>query len=94
MAQQTDHEVAGGRGHLRDPPAGVAGGRGRSEEVLELPGQRLRARVVPVGLDHYALPGDSMAEAARARSLRRGFQGYTTDSAPVLIGFGASAIRR
>ena len=33
-----------------------------------------------------------MAEAAAARRLRRGFQGYTTDGAPALIGFGASAI--
>jgi len=47
---------------------------------------------VPVGLDHYALPEDAMAKAASARALKRGFQGYTTDDAPVLIGFGASAI--
>ena len=47
---------------------------------------------IPVGLDHYARPGDAMAEAAAARRLRRGFQGYTTDGAPALIGFGASAI--
>ena len=44
-----------------------------------------------VGLDHYAKPGDAMAKAA-AGTLRRGFQGYTTDDAPVLLGFGASAI--
>jgi oxygen-independent coproporphyrinogen-3 oxidase len=47
---------------------------------------------VAVGLDHYARPGDAMAEAATSRRLRRGFQGYTTDGAPALIGFGASAI--
>ena len=47
---------------------------------------------LPVGLDHYAKPSDAMAEAAAERRLRRGFQGYTTDGAPVLIGFGASAI--
>ena len=33
-----------------------------------------------------------MAEAAAARRLKRSFQGYTTDTAPALIGFGASAI--
>jgi oxygen-independent coproporphyrinogen-3 oxidase len=33
-----------------------------------------------------------MARAATARRLKRGFQGYTTDAAPILIGFGASAI--
>ena len=47
---------------------------------------------VAVGLDHYALPSDAMAKAAAARRLRRSFQGYTTDAAPVLIGFGASSI--
>jgi oxygen-independent coproporphyrinogen-3 oxidase len=47
---------------------------------------------VAVGLDHYARPGDAMAEAAASRHLKRGFQGYTTDAAPALIGFGASAI--
>ncbi len=45
-----------------------------------------------IGLDHFALPGDPLAEAAAAGQLRRNFQGYTTDGADVLIGFGASAI--
>ncbi|HZP70434.1 MAG TPA: oxygen-independent coproporphyrinogen III oxidase [Pseudolabrys sp.] len=48
----------------------------------------------PVGLDHYAMPGDSLAVAARAGTLRRNFQGYTTDDAAALIGLGASAIGR
>jgi oxygen-independent coproporphyrinogen-3 oxidase len=46
----------------------------------------------PVGLDHFARPTDALAEAARTHRLRRNFQGYTTDDAPVLIGLGASAI--
>jgi oxygen-independent coproporphyrinogen-3 oxidase len=33
-----------------------------------------------------------MAQAALAGTLRRNFQGYTTDAAPVLLGLGASAI--
>jgi oxygen-independent coproporphyrinogen-3 oxidase len=33
-----------------------------------------------------------MARQLEAGTLRRNFQGYTTDAAPVLIGFGASAI--
>lgn len=45
-----------------------------------------------IGLDHFALPGDPLAGAAAAGRLRRNFQGYTTDEAQVLIGFGASAI--
>ncbi len=47
-----------------------------------------------IGLDHFALPGDSMAVAARQGTLRRNFQGYTTDPAETLIGFGATAIGR
>ncbi len=45
-----------------------------------------------VGLDHYALPGDSLAVAAENKALKRNFQGYTTDTAPVLVGIGASSI--
>lgn len=47
-----------------------------------------------IGLDHFARPDDPMAVAARDRTLRRNFQGYTTDEAEALIGFGASAIGR
>jgi oxygen-independent coproporphyrinogen-3 oxidase len=47
---------------------------------------------VRIGLDHFALPDDEMAVAALDGRLRRNFQGYTTDAARTLIGFGASAI--
>jgi len=46
------------------------------------------------GLDHYALPGDSMAVAQDRGTLRRNFQGYTTDRSDVLLALGASAIGR
>ncbi|URD60563.1 oxygen-independent coproporphyrinogen III oxidase [Sphingomonas sp. KRR8] len=46
----------------------------------------------PVGFDHYALPSDPLALAARGGTLRRNFQGFTDDPAEVLIGMGASAI--
>ena len=45
-----------------------------------------------IGIDHFARPTDSMAKAARAGTLRRNFQGYTDDTAPVLVGLGASSI--
>lgn len=45
-----------------------------------------------IGLDHFALPGDAMVTAADTHALHRNFQGYTTDSSDLLIGFGASAI--
>lgn len=47
---------------------------------------------LPVGIDHFVRPTDSMARALGNRTLRRNFQGYTTDTAETLIGFGASAI--
>jgi oxygen-independent coproporphyrinogen-3 oxidase len=47
-----------------------------------------------IGLDHYALATDALARAQSAGTLRRNFQGYTTDPSDILIGFGASAIGR
>jgi oxygen-independent coproporphyrinogen-3 oxidase len=47
-----------------------------------------------VGFDHFALPEDDLALAARTGRLHRNFQGYTTDGADALIGLGASAIGR
>ncbi len=47
---------------------------------------------IQVGLDHFALADDEMAEALRENRLHRNFQGYTTDEASVLLGFGASGI--
>jgi len=50
------------------------------------------AGFVWIGLDHFALPNDALAIAAREGGLHRNFQGYTTDAAPVRLGFGPSAI--
>ena len=47
-----------------------------------------------IGLDHFALPHDSLVRAQSSGLLHRNFQGYTTDPSDVLIGFGASAISR
>ena len=41
-----------------------------------------------IGIDHFALPSDDLGN----RAIKRNFQGYTTDAAQALIGFGASAI--
>ncbi len=46
------------------------------------------AGYVRVGLDHFALPSDSLAQGR----VQRNFQGYTTDAAAALIGLGVSAI--
>lgn len=47
-----------------------------------------------IGIDHFAAQSDGLATAQRAGSLRRNFQGYTDDTAPVLIGLGASSISK
>lgn len=74
-------------------------------DASQLPDQRQRFRMAaegytrlvnagyqPVGFDHFALPGDGLAQASVSGSLRRNFQGFTDDTAPVLIGLGASSI--
>ncbi|WP_404426219.1 oxygen-independent coproporphyrinogen III oxidase [Thalassospira australica] len=45
-----------------------------------------------IGLDHFARDDDAMAIAQKNGLLHRNFQGYTTDRAEALIGFGPSAI--
>lgn len=47
-----------------------------------------------IGIDHFARPEDGLAVAARTGHLRRNFQGYTDDTAPILVGLGASSISR
>ena len=45
-----------------------------------------------IGIDHFAWRDDALAQAADTGRLHRNFQGYTTDDAPLLLAFGASAI--
>lgn len=47
-----------------------------------------------VGMDHFALPQDSLAVAKRQGRLHRNFQGYSTYPDCDLIGLGVSAISR
>ena len=47
---------------------------------------------VRVGLDHYARPGDRLAQAVADLSLQRNFQGYVAEDSPWVVGIGASAI--
>jgi oxygen-independent coproporphyrinogen-3 oxidase len=50
------------------------------------------AGYVRVGLDHFARPGDALAQASAAGRLGRNFQGYVVERATRLLGVGASAI--
>lgn len=52
------------------------------------------AGYVYIGMDHFALPDDSLARAKRRGTLHRNFQGYSTQPECDLIGLGASAISR
>ena len=45
-----------------------------------------------IGMDHFALPGDSLAQAKHDGTLHRSFQGYTTHAYRDLVSFGVSAI--
>ncbi len=47
-----------------------------------------------VGIDHFAKPHDTMSIAAKNGTLKRNFQGYTTDTLDTLVGIGASAISK
>ena len=47
-----------------------------------------------IGFDHFARSGDGLSIAKANGHLRRNFQGYTDDTAEVLIGLGASAISK
>lgn len=45
-----------------------------------------------VGMDHFALPGDSLNNAKKEGSLHRNFMGYTHQHTQLLIGLGVSSI--
>jgi oxygen-independent coproporphyrinogen III oxidase len=51
-----------------------------------------RAGYDAIGMDHFALPEDELAVAARAGRLHRNFMGYTTRTAPDSVAVGVSAI--
>ena len=55
-------------------------------ELLQVAGYQ------PIGIDHFALPKDSLCTALNNKTLRRNFQGYTTDQSKILLGLGVSSI--
>jgi oxygen-independent coproporphyrinogen-3 oxidase len=52
------------------------------------------AGYVYIGMDHFALPDDSLAVAKRQGRLHRNFQGYSTQPDCDLVALGVSAIGR
>ncbi|MDR3368317.1 oxygen-independent coproporphyrinogen III oxidase [Rhodoferax sp.] len=54
----------------------------------------MAAGYVYIGMDHFALPNDSLAIAKRQGRLHRNFQGYSTQPDCDMVGFGVSSIGR
>ncbi|MDO5105160.1 oxygen-independent coproporphyrinogen III oxidase [Capnocytophaga sp.] len=52
----------------------------------------LQAGYVEIGMDHFALPTDTMYQAFKNNDLHRNFMGYTASKTQVMIGLGMSAI--
>ena len=67
----------------------------RKLELLALTIQRLTAAgYVYIGMDHFSLPEDELAQARKNGTLHRNFQGYSTHADCDLIGLGVSAISK
>lgn len=73
-------------------PVSLPGPLERQEQAMAISEALAAAGYRQIGLDHFALSGDSLTAAAETGALNRNFQGYTTDPCDVLIGLGASAI--
>jgi len=66
---------------------------GEKRALYEMAREMLAAAgYLEIGMDHFALPHDGMAEAQRKGTLHRNFQGYTETRTSVLLGLGVSAI--
>jgi oxygen-independent coproporphyrinogen-3 oxidase len=68
---------------------------GAAERFAQAEAARLKLEAlgyVAIGLDHFALPSDPLAAAARDGRLRRSFQGYVIEEAAAIVGLGPSAI--
>lgn len=72
----------------------LAGAEERLEQSEAAAERLVRAGYARIGLDHFALPSDDLAAGMEAGTMRRNFQGYTTDGHATLIGLGASSIGR
>jgi oxygen-independent coproporphyrinogen III oxidase len=74
------------------PEAALPNADARVEQMRAATEALIAAGYVAIGLDHFAKPDDPLARTQAQGRLHRNFQGYTTDAAPALIGFGASSI--
>ncbi len=62
-------------------------------DIFQLTMERLQdAGYVYIGMDHFALEGDSMVKAQQEGTLQRNFQGYSTHADTDLVAIGVSSI--
>ena len=62
-------------------------------EILKMTIEELTSsQYLFIGMDHFAKPHDELAEAQRNCTLKRNFQGYTTQAQTELFGFGVTSI--
>ncbi|CAM1339594.1 Coproporphyrinogen-III oxidase [Tenacibaculum aestuarii] len=68
----------------------------KNEEKRELYeiGKELFAEMgyIEIGMDHFALPTDSLYKATEEKTLHRNFMGYTANKTQLMIGLGMSSI--
>lgn len=62
-------------------------------ELYEI-GKELFAEMgyIEIGMDHFALPTDSLYKATEEKTLHRNFMGYTANKTQLMIGLGMSSI--
>ena len=75
---------------FKDEDVPVAEAKRQLYEVLR--DRLLGAGYEEIGMDHFALPHDTLAHAAREGTLHRNFMGYTDRRTTALLGLGVSAI--
>ena len=65
----------------------------RKRELYEI-GKQLFSEMgyVEIGMDHFALPTDSLYKAINEKTLHRNFMGYTANKTQLMIGLGMSSI--
>lgn len=81
------------RGHQKKlDPASLPSPELKLQLYLAAMDRFLGAGYEPIGMDHFALPDDELAVAAREGRLHRNFMGYTVMPASDMVAFGISGI--
>lgn len=100
IAQNPDHISVFNYAHLPDlfktqrqiDPAALPPPAVKLDILKRTIEQLTAAGYVYIGMDHFAKPDDELAQAQRAGTLYRNFQGYSTHADCDLIGLGATSI--